>query len=124
MGLRYRIDRKDIHGKPDISIAAYRLAVFVYEEFLHGNEQKIRQLSSLEDLFPTNAKLRRAKILTNIEHERRVNQRLPRAGWTAMRIRASTILTNLNEAAESVCNALVRLKANNNYIDPFIGPKS
>ena len=121
MGVRYRVDCKNIYGRPDISIAKYKLAVFVDGDFWHGNEHKVRALSSLEDLFPTNAKLWCSKILANIERDRRVNQRLLRVGWMVMRIWASSILKSPNEAAESVYAALVRLKAMNNSIDPFLG---
>jgi len=121
MGVRYRVDCKNIYGRPDISISKYKLAVFVDGDFWHGNEHKVRQLSSLEDLFPTNAKFWCTKILENTERDKRVNQRLLRDGWTVVRIWASSILKNPNEAAESVYTALLRLKATHNPMDPYLG---
>ena len=121
MGVRYRVDCKNIYGRPDISIAKYKLAVFGDGDFWHGNEHKVRELYSLEDLFPINAEFCCSKILANIERDRRVNQRLLRESSSVMRIWASSIPNKPNEAAESIHAALVRLKAMNNSIDPHLG---
>ena len=124
MGLRYRVDSKTIYGRPDISIMKYKLAVFVDGDFWHGNEHNIRQLSKLEDLFPTNAGFWCCKILGNIDRDRQVNQKLSQEGWTVIRIWASTILRSPNDAAESVYRALEKLKATRQSMDPYLGPLS
>jgi len=38
MGLRYRLHRKDLPGKPDIVMAGRRLAIFVHGCFWHGHD--------------------------------------------------------------------------------------
>jgi DNA mismatch endonuclease (patch repair protein) len=38
MGLRYRLHRKDLLGKPDIVMAGRRLAIFVHGCFWHGHD--------------------------------------------------------------------------------------
>ena len=121
MGVRYRVVLKNIYGRPDISTADYKLLVFVNGDFWHGNEDKVRQLSLLEDLFPTNARFWCAKNLANIERDTRVNQRLLREGWSVMRICVSSILGNPNKEVESVCKALMRLRAINSSTDPCLG---
>ena len=124
MGIRYRVDSKKIYGRPDVSIIKYRLAVFVDGDFWHGNAHRIRQLSRLEDLFPTNTEFWCSKILGNIERDRRVNHRLSQEGWTVIRIWASTILLDPNEAAESICKVLENLRASSSSMKPFLGPVS
>lgn len=121
MGVRFRVDHKNIYGRPDILTANYKLLVFVDGDFWHATEDKVRQLSSLEDLFPTNAKFWCAKNLANIERDRRVNQRLLRVGRMVMRICALSILRNPNKEIEFVCKALVRLRAINSSTDPCQG---
>ncbi|MCT0204979.1 very short patch repair endonuclease [Synechococcus sp. CS-602] len=121
MDIRYRVDTKNVYGRPDISIMKYKLAVFVDGDFWHGNEHKVRKLSKLEDLFPTNAGFWCSKILGNIERDRQVNQRLMQEGWTVIRIWTSTIFLNPNEAAESIYKALQHLKGTSNSVDSCLG---
>lgn len=37
-GFRFRLHRKDLHGRPDIVLPRYRLAIFVNGCFWHGHE--------------------------------------------------------------------------------------
>jgi DNA mismatch endonuclease (patch repair protein) len=113
LGVRYRVASRKVYGKPDISIVKYKLAIFVDGDFWHGNEHKLRGLSRLEDLFPTNSLLWCRKILGNIERDQRVSQCLEDEGWTVIRIWASTILLNPDEPAQSIQKALTKLKSNN-----------
>ena len=113
LGIRYRVDSKNVYDRPDISIMKYKLAIFVDGDFWHGNEHKIRRLSKLEDLFPTNSRFWCLKILGNIQRDHQVNQRLTNDGWTVIRIWASAVLINPNESAQSLQYTLVKLKSNN-----------
>ncbi|HLI67814.1 MAG TPA: DNA mismatch endonuclease Vsr [Caulobacteraceae bacterium] len=38
LGARYRLDRKDLPGRPDIVLAGRRLAIFVHGCFWHGHD--------------------------------------------------------------------------------------
>jgi DNA mismatch endonuclease (patch repair protein) len=38
MGLRYRLHRKDLPGKPDIAMPGRKLAIFVHGCFWHGHD--------------------------------------------------------------------------------------
>jgi DNA mismatch endonuclease (patch repair protein) len=38
LGARYRLDRRDLPGRPDIVLAGRRLAVFVHGCFWHGHD--------------------------------------------------------------------------------------
>jgi len=113
LGVRYRVASRKVYGKPDISIVKYKLAIFVDGDFWHGNEHKLRGLSRLEDLFPTNSRFWYHKILGNIERDQRVSKCLEDEGWTVIRIWASTILLNPDEPAQSIQKALTKLKSNN-----------
>ncbi|WP_255572902.1 very short patch repair endonuclease [Hanstruepera marina] len=43
-GIRYRVDSKQLPGKPDISIKKYKLAIFIDGEFWHGYNWQERKL--------------------------------------------------------------------------------
>ena len=38
LGARYRLDRRDLPGKPDLVLSARRLAIFVHGCFWHGHD--------------------------------------------------------------------------------------
>jgi DNA mismatch endonuclease (patch repair protein) len=122
MGIRFRVDSKKIFGRPDISIIKYKFAVFVDGDFWHGNEHKVRGLSRLEDLFPTNAGFWCSKIQANIERDRLVNQRLSQEGWSVIRIWTSVILRNPNEAAELIYNTLKQIRGTTISMRPYSEP--
>lgn len=44
-GLRYRNNNKKIYGKPDLTFAKYKVAIFVDGEFWHGKDWELRKLN-------------------------------------------------------------------------------
>jgi DNA mismatch endonuclease (patch repair protein) len=110
MGIRYRVHCKDIFGKPDLTIAKYRLAVFVDGDLWHGNEHKLRGLDTIESLFPTNTTFWSDKIRGNMARDAAVNARLSSEGWVVLRLWASEIATDPDAAAGRVVDLLQRLK--------------
>lgn len=71
----------DQGGKPDLVVRSKRLAVFVDGDFWHGNAHRLRGLSQLEELFPTNTDWWVAKISRNVERDREVTSELESSGW-------------------------------------------
>lgn len=70
-GVRYRLHRKDLPGKPDIYIPRLRLAIFINGCFWHGHAGCGRAT-----LPKTNAEFWREKINGNIARDRAARARL------------------------------------------------
>jgi DNA mismatch endonuclease (patch repair protein) len=107
-GLRYRLHPSDIPGRPDIVIRSRRLAVFADGDMWHGNAWRLRGLSRLEEMFPTNTEFWTKKIRRNMERDREVTARLAEEGWTVVRVWESDILADLDAAAQKVLDALMK----------------
>ena len=107
-GLRYRLHPSDVPGRPDIVIRSRRLAVFADGDMWHGNAWRLRGLSRLEDMFPTNTEFWTKKIRRNMERDREVTARLTKEGWTVVRIWESEILADPDAAARKVLDALAK----------------
>ena len=75
-GYRYRLERKDLPGRPDIVLPVRRAAVFVHGCFWHGHDcaRGARQPK-------TNADYWNAKIARNLARDARVQAELIEAGW-------------------------------------------
>lgn len=89
-GVRYRINNKELPGKPDIAIKKYKLAIFIDGSFWHGygwNERKLQ--------FKSNRKFWIPKIERNIQRDRQVNEQLRELGYTVFRFWDHEILNNL-----------------------------
>ncbi len=91
-GVRYRINRTNLPGRPDISIKKYKLAVFVDGEFWHGYywDQK-------KNTIKTNRKFWVPKIERNMQRDREVNQMLSELGYTVFRFWSHEIKNNLQQ---------------------------
>ena len=75
-GLRYRLARKDLPGKPDLVFPGYRAVVFVHGCFWHRHpECKYAATPS------SNRDFWREKFATNVERDRRAEQKLRENGW-------------------------------------------
>ncbi len=96
-GLRYRVNRKDLPGKPDISIKKYKLAVFVDGEFWHGYnwEEKKEKIKS-------NRKFWIPKIERNMQRDQENNQKLKEKGYKVIRYWAHEVKENVSACAEPI----------------------
>lgn len=78
-GIRYRLHRTDLPGKPDIVLVGPRVAVFVDGCFWHACPQHC--------VFPkNNADWWRTKLDGNVARDRRNDERLRQAGWEPLHI--------------------------------------
>lgn len=73
-GIRYRLHRKDLPGKPDVYVGRLRLAIFVNGCFWHGHDCPRGKRPS------TNADFWNAKINRNRERDAKVMQELAKRG--------------------------------------------
>lgn len=77
----YRLQRKDLPGKPDIAFIGRRRAIFVHGCFWHGHD------CARGDRPPrANAEYWRAKIQRNRDRDARNDATLTRGGWRVLTI--------------------------------------
>ncbi len=79
MGLRFRLHRADLPGKPDVVLVSRRIAVFVHGCFWHRHRNC---------RFAYNPKSRRAfwthKFSENVKRDHRQRSRLKHIGWKSV----------------------------------------
>jgi DNA mismatch endonuclease (patch repair protein) len=107
-GLRYRLHRADIHGKPDIVFISAKVAVFVDGDYWHGNQWRLRGHKSLAGQLSKvhNRRFWLAKIQRNMDRDRQTNSALRKAGWKVVRIWESRVNKSPDKAAERVVKAV------------------
>ncbi len=79
MGYRFRLNRKDIFGHPDIVLPKRRIAIFVHGCFWHGHQNCPKS-----KLTSTNTEFWASKISGNIERDRLVKNTLIELGWRVL----------------------------------------
>ena len=79
-GLRFRLHRKDLPGKPDIVLPRYRAVIFVHGCFWHGHDCHLVKMPQ------TRPEFWRKKIKDNIRRDLRNSQLLVGSGWRVLRI--------------------------------------
>lgn len=74
-GLRFRLHRKELPGRPDIVLPRFRVVVFVHGCFWHKH-------NCSRFVWPqTRQKFWRAKLLANVARDRRNRRLLRQLGW-------------------------------------------
>jgi len=79
-GLRFRLHRKDLPGKPDIVLPRYKLAVFVHGCLWHGHDCSRGKMPS------SNSEFWSAKIGGNIARDKAAQAALAASGWVSVTI--------------------------------------
>lgn len=102
-GLRYRIDGKDLPGRPDVVFRKARVAIFCDGDFWHGRALDER-IAKLKD--GHNAPYWVAKITRNVERDRERTKLLEAQGWLVLRFWESDILKNVERVADDVLLAI------------------
>jgi DNA (cytosine-5)-methyltransferase 1 len=109
-GLRYKICPASLPGKPDIVLPSKRLVIFIDGDLWHGNQWKLRKLSSLEEQFGATESrdywLR--KIRRNMQRDCATTAALMAQGWTVLRFWESEIKTNLNKCVKTIMKTIER----------------
>jgi DNA mismatch endonuclease, patch repair protein len=98
-GLRYRINRRELPGTPDIVFAGPRVAVFVDGDFWHGRHWSTRK-ERLEA--GSNSGYWLAKIGYNRERDEQNNAHLAALGWRVLRLWETDVLREPDAAAARV----------------------
>ncbi len=100
-GIRYRKNRSDIVGKPDIAFITKKVVVFVDGDFWHGYnwETKKAEIKSNHEFWYN-------KIEGNIRRDEEVNDRLKKDGWIVIRFWGSQIKSDVAGCADIIEKAL------------------
>ena len=91
-GYRYRINCKDVYGKPDIVFKSKKIAIFCDSSFWHGKNFE-NEISRIK----TNKEYWEKKILRNIERDKEVTNKLNMEGWVVLRFWDDEINTDLKK---------------------------
>ncbi|MCM5661943.1 very short patch repair endonuclease [Galbibacter mesophilus] len=96
-GVRYRVNNKNLPGKPDITIKKYKLAIFIDGEFWHGYNWDERK-----ETIKSNRGFWIPKIERNIQRDKEVNQQLAQMGFTVLRFWQREVKTDLKKCINDV----------------------
>ena len=95
-GVRYRINVKDIMGKPDICIKSKKIAIFIDSEYWHGKMY-------LEGKIPkSNQEYWISKLERNIQRDKEVNLFFKKHGWKVFRFWSKEVKSNLDNIIDEV----------------------
>ncbi len=101
-GFRYRLNAKDLPGKPDIVLPKYRAVIFVHGCFWHGHDCPRGRRAP-----KTNAAYWREKIMRNKERDRIAIAALQRHGWS-VKISWECDLKDSSKEANKIAGWLVK----------------
>lgn len=104
--LRYRVNYKELPGKPDIAFTKYHVAVFCDGDYWHGHNWAVRGLGSLDEELSGYSDFWRSKILRNIERDAEVNEALKAQGWIVIRIWESDIRKSIDDCVNRIKETL------------------
>lgn len=79
-GLRFRLQRKDLKGRPDIVLPKHRTCIFVHGCFWH------RHGCSKTTTPKSNEEFWRAKFEANVKRDRNATETLKAAGWRVLTV--------------------------------------
>jgi DNA mismatch endonuclease, patch repair protein len=101
LGIRYRKHYK-IKGRPDFVLVSKRIAIFCDGDFWHGNNWRIRGISSRRKELAGYSEFWRTKIKKNIERDKLVSKQLKKESWRVIRFWESEIKSNAQKCARQV----------------------
>lgn len=79
LGLRFRLHRKDLPGKPDLVFAKHKTVVFVHGCFWHSHDCRYGRVVP-----KTNAEFWREKRAATVERDREKARQLEALGWRVL----------------------------------------
>jgi DNA mismatch endonuclease, patch repair protein len=94
-GVRYRVHYRTPSGRADIALVKARLAIYIDGCFWHGCPDHYVRPRSREDFWS-------AKLLENVERDRRQTRQLEEAGWRVCRLWEHEVFESLPAVVERV----------------------
>jgi DNA mismatch endonuclease, patch repair protein len=104
-GLRYRVNCKNVYGKPDILFVKAKVAIFCDGDFWHGKDYN-------ENTFArsNNSEFWNKKIVRNIERDKIVDETLTSQGYLVLRFWESDIVNGLDDCCNVVISKITSTK--------------
>ena len=102
-GVRYRVNRKILATRPDISVAKYKIAVFCDGDFWHGKDYYDGRVQHNKAYWD-------AKIKRNMERDFEQTILLRDEGWTVLRFWGSEIKEDVVSCAQRIVDSINRKK--------------
>jgi DNA mismatch endonuclease Vsr len=99
-GLRYRVNCKDVYGKPDILFVKAKVAIFCDGDFWHGKDYNENTFARSD-----NSEFWNNKIIRNMERDKIVDDELSKQGYKVLRFWESDIVKNINVC----CGIVIRV---------------
>lgn len=100
-GVRYRTYSKNVPGKPDLSSAKRKFAIFIDGEFWHGYDWNVQR-----DKIKSNREYWVPKIERNMQRDRQVNAQLDALGIKVFRFWSKEIKKDLDGCLQQVLDYL------------------
>ena len=101
-GFRFRLHRKDLPGKPDITLPKYKSVIFVHGCFWHNHSKCI------DGKIPkTNTAFWKNKISKNIERNENNIKNLKQLGWKVLIVWECEVENNINKIRGKINRFLV-----------------
>ncbi len=100
-GVRFRLHRKDLPGKPDMANKRLKLAIFVDGEFWHGY-----QWNKKKEKIKTNRDFWIPKIERNIQRDREVDMELTKMGFAVFRFWEYEVKKELGKCVKKILDYL------------------
>ncbi|RXM44968.1 very short patch repair endonuclease [Flavobacterium sp. YO12] len=91
LGYRYRKNNKKVFGKPDLTFAKYKIAIFIDSEFFHGKDWDLNQ-----ERIKSNREYWIPKIERNRKRDAEVNAYLISREWKVIRFWSKEIQKELD----------------------------
>lgn len=108
-GFRFRLQSRDLLGRPDIVLPRYRSAIFVDGDYWHGRALLEAGEDGLRKVIRGDSyDWWRAKLGKNITRDREVTRELKRQGWLVIRIWESDLLRQPERVLDLVVGRLRR----------------
>ncbi len=104
-GYRFRLHKKDLHGKPDIVLPKFKTAIFVHGCFWHRHKE-----CSDATTPKTRTEFWNQKFAGNIERDRKNEIALQEAGWEVIIVwecetsKPSTLIAKLQSELNNISN--------------------
>lgn len=96
-GFRYRINKKDLPGKPDIVLSKFKTIIFIHGCFWHQHK------NCIDGKIPkSNIEFWTKKLNRNIERDKINSLNLKNAGWNVVIVWECEIMKNLNGIIDKI----------------------
>ncbi len=103
IGLHFKHHVKNLPGKPDIVFPRQQVIIFCDGDFWHGRNWRARWHKLIKG---TNGKYWKAKIGSNIERDKIVNETLKTLGWKVVRVWETDIKSHTQKIAQQIFRAV------------------